>query len=115
MKKFPAYNGEVLALCESEVQDNTVGSCSVSNLREEVIVNQYQFVLFLTGPSSTQLVMESYNATADSDEEAVQKADALMKELSKNTKIVKALIVSRIVKIFGDPNILTQAANAHNN
>ena len=29
MKKFPAYNGEALALCESKVQGNTVGSCSV--------------------------------------------------------------------------------------
>ncbi len=78
-------------------------------------MNQYQFVLFMTGPSSTQLVMDSYDATADSDEEAVQKADALMKELSKSTKIVKALIVSRIVKIFGDPKILTRTSNANNN
>lgn len=29
MKKFPAYNGEVLILNESEGKDDTVGSCSV--------------------------------------------------------------------------------------
>ena len=72
-------------------------------------MNQYQMVVFYEDVSSGDVLVEAMDvAPAESDEKIGEAAEAIMKAVPPGPQVVRAIIVSRIVKIVGDPAIFTK-------
>ena len=68
--------------------------------------NKYQVVVFYEDRSSQQVMIETLEMEADDDEQIVHFAEKTVdKQFSRKKTIIRAMIISRVVKVIGDPKI----------
>jgi len=72
-------------------------------------MNDYQLAIFYQDGPSGNVLIEAVETQADDDYKIVQLAEETMKKGRSGKQFIRAIVVSRTVKILGDPKIFARA------